>query len=141
METPDGMRQFITYHRKMFALMGGICLAILVVLGAVVRDNSLCAGFACGAAAQLIKFGFLDIASVRQLAAQREKAAAIQLKTSFLSLLVFGLALVPVYLYHFNIWAFAAGIFIPRIVLIADTYFRPNPFVSEDSAAEEAHDA
>lgn len=138
METPDGMRQFITYHRNMLIIMIGVCFVIAAVLAlAMGSDYSWSAGFAAGAAAQLFKFGFLDIAAIRKIAESKESAPTTQLKSSFLSLVVFGLGLAAVFTLNLNVWAFAAGIFIPRIILIADTYVRPDPFAAGAPKAEQ----
>lgn len=119
----------------MLLLMGGVCLAALSVLGFVMRhDFAWAGGFAAGAAAQIFKFAFIDLNTIRKIAVQRENAPATQLKASFLSLAIFAAALAAVYKFDLNIWACAAGILLPRIVLIVDTYVRPNPFASDASA-------
>lgn len=145
METPDGMRQFTAYHRHMLILMAGTCLAVFAALLAFMRGSyDWSCGFALGATAQLVKFGFIDIATIKKIAIQQERAASIQLKSSFLSLLLFGLALTGVFTFGLNVWAFAAGIFLPRLILIADTYIRPNPFPTiggEAGSREETLDA
>ncbi len=129
------MREFLQYHRRMFGLMCGVCLAVAVVLLAVMRlDWSWAGGFAVGATAQLFKFGFLDIAAIRKIAAEKDAAASTQLKSMFLSLVVFGLAVVVVYKLKLNVWSMAAGIFLPRIILLADAYIRPNLFKPEGKA-------
>ncbi len=132
------MREFLQYHRRMFVLMICVCLAATIGLGVSLRpDWSWAGGFAAGSAAQLFKFGFLDIAAVRKIAAEREAAASTQLKSMFLSLIVFGLAVVTVFKSQFNVWAMAAGIFLPRVILLIDAYVRPNPF-SRTAATDDA---
>lgn len=141
MDTSNGMREFLAYHKRMLGLMAGVCLAVLVVLLAALRpDYSLGGGFALGAAAQLFKFAVLDVGVVRRIVADGQRAATTQLKASFLSLVVLGAGLAAVFRFDFNLWAFAAGIFLPRLILIADSYLRPNPF-PETGNGEEAPDA
>ncbi|MCD8352337.1 MAG: hypothetical protein LUC93_17170 [Planctomycetaceae bacterium] len=140
MATPDSMQDFLRYHRRMFSLMIGVCLAVFVVLLAVMRhDMAWAGGFAAGAAAQLGKFGFLDVAVIKKIAAEKKDPAVTQLKAMFVSLALFGLAVVIVYTFGLNVWTMAAGIFLPRLILLADAYIRPNPFGNgtEDAAAEE----
>lgn len=140
MNTLDGMTQFLRYHRRMFHLMTGVCLAVPAALFALTRpDFSWAGGFAAGAAAQLLKFGFLDVAVVKKIAAEKKDPAATQLKAMFFSLVLFGLAVAAVYALGFNVWTMAAGIFLPRLILLADAYLRPNPFgnPAEDAAVVE----
>lgn len=133
----DSMRQFLAYHRRMLLLMGGVCLAISAALALAMRGHlDWAGGFAAGAAAQLLKFGWLDVAVVKKIAATREKAATTQLQSSFFSLLVFGAALFLVYKFDLYVWTFVAGVFLPRVILIADTYIRPNPFGAESPASD-----
>lgn len=137
MEAPDSMREFMAYHRRMLAVMAGICLAVFVILFAVMRDAPAWSlGFLFGATAQLVKFGYLDIATVTRIAADATRASVVQLKASFLSLALFALALVGVFKLDLNIWAFAAGVFLPRLILILDTYIRPNPFGPPPASAD-----
>ena len=129
MDAPDGMTDFLRYHRRMFALMAGVCLAVAATLAvAMWHDFAWAGGFIAGAAAQLLKFGLLDVAIIKKIAAEKKDPAATQLKAMFVSLLLFGLAVAAVYSLDFNVWAMAAGIFLPRIILLADAYIRPNPF-------------
>lgn len=129
MTTHDGMTAFLRYHKRMFTLMTGICLAVAAALLAIMRGApEWPGGFALGAAAQLLKFGLLDVAVVRKIAAEKRDPAATQLKTMFLSLVLFGLAVFAVLTLGYNVWAMAAGIFLPRLLLLADAYIRPNPF-------------
>ncbi|MCD8138226.1 MAG: hypothetical protein LUE17_00330 [Planctomycetaceae bacterium] len=140
MATPDSMQDFIRYHRRMFGLMIGACLAVFAVLLAVMRqDTAWAGGFAVGAAAQLVKFGFLDIAVIKKIAAEKKDPAVTQLKAMLVSLALFGAAVVFVYTFALNVWTMAAGIFLPRLILLADAYIRPNPFGTgtEAAAAEE----
>lgn len=129
MNEPEGMREFLIYHRRMLIGMIVACLAATVGLClATPGDFRLAGGFAAGAAAQLFKFGFLDVRIIRKIATERERTAATQMKAMFLSLVVFGLSLLATLRLGWNVWATAAGIFLPRLILIADTWFRPNPF-------------
>ncbi len=100
-------------------------------------------GFVAGAAAQLLKFAFLDVAIIKKIAAEKKDPATTQLKAMFVSLLLFGLAVAAVYSLGFNVWAMAAGIFMPRIILLADAYIRPNPFGTgtDGSGADSVEDA
>jgi hypothetical protein len=129
MDAPDGMTDFLRYHRHMLALLTGICLAAAAALAVAMRPGFAWAGgFAAGAAAQLLKFAFIDVAVIKKIAAEKKNPAATQLKAMFVSLLLFGLAVVVVFSRGFNVWAMAAGIFLPRLVLLADARLRPNPF-------------
>jgi phosphate/sulfate permease len=78
-----------------------------------------------------VKFGFVDAAVVRRLAEERKDAASVQLKATFFSLLLLGLAVAVAYAVGGNVWALAAGIFLPRAILVADAWLRPNPFPEE----------
>lgn len=132
----NSMNQFLAYHKRMLRVMVGISLAVAALILAVGRSNfAWTGGFVVGSAAQLLKFAFIDVAIVRKIALLREKAAAIQLKGSILSLAIFGAAVAVIYTCGFNVWAMAVGIFLPRIVLIADSYLRPNPFGSPREAS------
>lgn len=123
------MREFLGYHRRMFALMAVACLVVLAALIlSMPGDLAWAGGFAAGAVAQLFKFGVLDIAAIKKIASEQKNAATAQVKVMYLSLLVFGLAVAVVYKLGLNVWALAAGIFLPRLILVADTYIRPNPF-------------
>lgn len=129
MDPFDGMRQFLSYHRRMFGLCLAVAVAVTVFL-AIFRadDMGWAGGFAIGSLAQLFKFGFIDINVIKKLAIEKKNAASAQLKSMFLSLALFGLAVLFVYKLKMNVWAMAAGIFLPRLILVADTYIRPNPF-------------
>lgn len=131
----DGMRQFLDYHRRMFAVMALACAAALAGLAAAGfrGDWSWTLGFGVGAAAQLAKFRFIDAAAVQRLAAAGSSAAAEQLKATLCSLFVFGLAVAAAYALGGNVWALAAGIFLPRVILVADAWLRPNPFGSDNA--------
>lgn len=130
----DGMRRFLDYHRRMFAVMTLVCAAALAGLAAAGfrGDWSWALGFGAGAAAQLAKFRFIDVAAVQRLAAGNE-AAATQLKATLCSLFLFGLAVAAAYALGGNVWALAAGIFLPRVILVADAWLRPNPFGSDNA--------
>ncbi|MCL2000961.1 MAG: hypothetical protein FWG74_05965 [Planctomycetes bacterium] len=129
MDAPEGLRTFTKYHHRMLAIMTGACLGVTVILFALLRnDFAWCGGFAVGAAAQLFKFGVLDIAAIRRIAASSQGAAGIQMLTTLLSLAVFGLAGLCIWKADWNIWAMAAGIFVPRLILLADAYLRPELF-------------
>ncbi len=137
MNAPESLREFLGYHRRMLALMAGVCLAAAVALLALLRnDLAYSGGFAVGAAAQLFKFGVLDIGAIRRIAAAQQGAAAIQMRSTFMSLVVFGLAVVAVWKLGLNVWAMAAGIFAPRVILLADAYLRPNLFARPADGAE-----
>lgn len=123
------MEQFLQYHRRIFLVMAAVCLAVLAALWLGLRgDASWALGFACGAAAQLLKFGFIDVSVVRRLAAGGKGAETAQLKASLFSLLILGIAVAAVYKLGGNVWGMAAGIFLPRVILVADSWLRPNPF-------------
>lgn len=139
MDAPDSMREFLRYHRQMFTVMLAVCLAVAAALFVAMRpDYSRALGFAAGAAAQLLKFAILDVAVIRKIAVEKKDAAATQLKVMVLSLILFGAAVMLVHTMHGNIWAMAAGIFLPRIILLADTYIRPNPFGEASSGGTPA---
>lgn len=132
MDAFDSMKAFLAYHRHMF----GLCLAVAIgatVLLFLLRpdDPAWAGGFAIGSFAQLVKFGFIDINVIKKIAAERKNAPGIQLKAMFLSLAVFAVAVVASHSLKMNVWAMAAGIFLPRLILVADTYIRPDPFKHE----------
>ncbi len=125
------MEQFLSYHRKMFVLTAILCGAVAVGIGVLLPGDWLrLLGFLVGAAAQLIKFGFLDVSTVKRMAAAPDQAAKLQLRATFLSLLIFCLALAVAFKFSLDIWMVAAGIFLPRIILIIDSFVRPDPFTS-----------
>lgn len=129
MDAFDSMKAFLAYHRNMF----GLCLVVAVVatvLLAIVRQDDLAwaGGFAIGSLAQLFKFGFIDVNVIKKIAVEQKNAPGIQLKAMFMSLAVFAVAVLVVHSLTMNVWAMAAGIFVPRLILIADTYIRPDPF-------------
>lgn len=129
MDTSDSMNRFLAYHRRILGVMTGLSLAAAAFILAVTRPAfDWTGGFLAGSAAQLLKFAIIDVNIVKKIALLREKAATIQLKGSLLSLALFGLAVAVVFIFKLNVWAMAAGIFLPRIVLLADSYLRPNPF-------------
>lgn len=133
MGDPDGMRQFLRYHKRMFGIMVAVCVAVFAgLLIGMGGDASWALGFGFGAAAQLAKFGVIDVAVVKKVAAEKKDAAATQLKAMFFSLFIFGIAVIAVYKLGGNVWAMAAGIFLPRVILIADAWLRPNPFATEN---------
>ena len=90
-------------------------------------------GFAVGAAAQVTKFGFLDVSTIRNIAANPKNAAKTQLMAMFFTLIIFAAAIVCALRFRMNIWAMAAGIFLPRIILLADTFLRPDPFSGKEN--------
>ncbi|MDR3211488.1 MAG: hypothetical protein LBU79_06195 [Planctomycetota bacterium] len=131
------MEHFLRYHRQMFILTLVISLLALGGLAILLPgDYPRLAGFASGSVAQLLKFGLLDRATIQNIAKQPQNAARVQLRATFFGLVVFGLALVLVFSLHLDVWCLAGGIFLPRLVLLADSILRPNPFgeMSESSA-------
>lgn len=129
MNHTDGLDAFLAYHRKMFGLFIAAAAVVTVVLIILKRDDLAWAGgFAIGSLAQLFKFGFIDVNVVKKIAVEKKDAAGTQLKTMFLSLAVFAAAVLVVHKLKWNVWAMAAGIFLPRLLLLADAYVRPNPF-------------
>ncbi len=123
------MRRFLAYHRRMCAVLVLACGAVLAALLFAGRGGGPWAsGFGFGAAAQLLKFGFIDVAAVRKMAAGGRGAALFSIKALALSLALLGLAALAALRLGGNVWALAAGIFLPRMILVADTWFRPDPF-------------
>lgn len=138
MDGRDGMRQFLAYHRRMCVAMALACGVVLAGLLAAMRgDVSWALGFGIGAAAQMLKFGVIDVAVVKKLASGEKNAAAFQLKALGLSLAVLGLGVAAAVKLGGNVWSLAAGIFLPRMILVADTWIRPNPFAAEREAGIE----
>lgn len=128
-DVSESLREFTIYHRRIAAVQAMICLGVFALLAALMReDYTWWGGFAAGAVAQLAKFRFLDIAVIRKIAVEQKDAAATQLKAMIPALVLFGLAVAVVYILRLNVFAMAAGIFLPRLILIADSYIRPNPF-------------
>ncbi len=133
MDASESLSEFLAYHRRMTAVMTGACLAVLALLLAFGRgDLALAGGFAAGAAARLVKFRFLDLAVVRKIAVEKRAAAATQLKSMALWLALFMLAAAAVFAFRLNVWTMVAGIFLPPLILVADTYARPNLFARPD---------
>ena len=129
MDAPESMREFLGYHRRMVVLMSAICVVVVLLLAlAMPGDLSWAGGFAVGAAARLAKFGILDIAAIKKMAAERKDAALVQVKTMYLFLVILAAAGLLVYRLGLNVWAMAAGIFLPNVVLLAETWLRPNLF-------------
>ncbi len=123
------MEEFLAYHKKMFRISIIVCaVAAVAVLFLLPGDFPRFWGFIVGAAAQLAKFGFLDVGTVQRITADPDHAAKIQLRATLLSLVLFGIAIAIVFICKLNVWMLALGIFLPRLLLIADTFFRPNPF-------------
>ena len=129
------LNAFFSYHRRMTALMLAVCLAVEALLVFLAWHNpAWAAGFALGSAAQLFKFFFLDAALIRKIAAGNAKPASLQLKSTLLSLAVFGLMAAAGVKLGADIWAMAAGVFLPRLILLADAWIRPNPFAGAEGA-------
>lgn len=123
------MREFNQYHRRISVVMFMVCVVAFVALAVLRRgDLSWALGFGLGAAAQLVKFTLVDIAVVRKIAVERKDAAATQLKGMAVWLVLFALAALAVFTWRLNVWAMVAGIFLPRLILIADTRLRPDLF-------------
>ncbi|MCC8165115.1 MAG: hypothetical protein LIQ31_02935, partial [Planctomycetes bacterium] len=72
MEPSSGMRHFLLYHRRMVVVMTVVSAAVYLVLRLAFEDGSLSTGFLIGAVAQLLKFGFLDVAVVRKIAIEKK---------------------------------------------------------------------
>jgi hypothetical protein len=121
------MRQFIRYHRSLLVVMAAACAGGLACL-AVFGETQWWIGFGAGAAAQLFKFAFVDAAVVRRLAEGKTDVVAAQARGMIYSLIVFGIAVLAIYNFGGSVWAMAAGIFLPRVILIADTWLRPDLF-------------
>ncbi|MCC8116242.1 MAG: hypothetical protein LIP18_03675, partial [Planctomycetes bacterium] len=136
MEPSSGMRLFLQYHRRMVVVMTVVSAAVWLVLRLAFRDSGLSTGYLIGAAAQLLKFGIHHDAVVRKIAVEKKNAAATQLKTGAVTLLLFAAAALFVITNGLSVWAMAAGIFLPRLVLIADTYIRPNPFGTGEDGSD-----
>lgn len=123
------MEDFLSYQKKMLRISIAVCvIAAVAIIFLLPGDFPRLWGFVAGAAAQLAKFGLLDVGTVQRIAADPEHAAKIQLRATLLSLLLFGLAIAIVFVCRLNVWMLALGIFLPRMLLIADTFFRPDPF-------------
>lgn len=128
------MERFLVYHRRMFLISLAISVAAAVALALVLPgDWARLGGFVVGAAAQLFKFGFFDVATIQKMAAQPDRAPGIQLRSTVLSLILFGAAVAVVFWCRFDVWTMAMGIFLPRLILLVDTYIRPNPFGGDPS--------
>jgi hypothetical protein len=113
----------------MLIFMTAVCLVIAAAMFFLLPGQyGYLGGFVIGAAAQLIKFGFIDIGTIKRLAAQPDKAGKLQLRSTFLSLVLFGAAIALAFKLGMNIWAWAGGIFLPRLILLADAFVRPDPF-------------
>lgn len=130
----ESWQKFLRYHRRMLYLMLGVCAAAAAAfLIASGGDRSWTGGFVLGATAQVLKFGVLDLAVIRGVAAGNDRVARTQVMNMFFSLALFGLAALVTLRLDFSVWALAAGIFLPRLVLLADAKLRPNPFNTVDA--------
>lgn len=137
MTAPDSLKEITVYHRRMAAVMCGVCLVVAAALVLVQpNDMSLAGGFVLGAAARLVKFGFIDIAVIRKIAAERRDAAATQLKAMVVWMAIFAAAAFGTIKLGFNIWALVAGLFLPQLVLMADTWLRPNLFARAGDSSD-----
>ena len=128
------MEQFLLYHKRMFIIIlivsGMAALSLFVLMPG---DLSYGMGFVIGSAAQATKFGFLDVSTIRNIAANPKNAAKTQLMAMFFTLVIFSAAIALVLRFEMNVWAMAAGIFLPRIILLADTFLRPDPFSGKEN--------
>ncbi len=133
----ETVEQFLHYHKQIFSVMFLLCFVALAGMAAGAAGDASYApyalGFGLGAAAQLLKFRCVDSAVIRKIAVEKKDAAAVQLKAMGGSLLLFGIAVAAAHRWGGDIWAMAAGIFLPRLVLVADAWIRPNPFRTEDA--------
>ena len=123
------MEEFLLYHRRMFIIVlvvSGIAALSLFIL--LPGELSYGFGFLVGSAAQLIKFGFLDVSTIRTIAANPKDAPKAQLRAMVFTMIIFAVGIVIALRFRMNIWAMAAGVFLPRIVLLVDTFLRPDPF-------------
>lgn len=137
MQTPERMRDFIAYHRRMLIFMAAACAAVAVVLVLASPGNlEWAGGFAVGAGAQLFKSGVIDLGVIKRIASEQKNAATAQVKGMYLFLLVLAAAAYLVFTLRLNPWAMLAGIVLPRAILVADTYIRPNPFGRTEPAAD-----
>ncbi|MCC8181098.1 MAG: hypothetical protein LIP23_09355 [Planctomycetes bacterium] len=131
MSTSEGLREFLRYHRQMVIIMVCVCAAVLAgFLICMPAQPAWAGGFVLGAAAQLLKFALIDVATIKKVAANQADAPTAQLKALLFSLFLFGLAVVGVLYWQWSVWAMAVGIFLPRLILLADASIRPNPFAS-----------
>lgn len=136
------MEEFLVYHKRMFLLTGIVTiLAAVGIAIALPGDHARFWGFVIGAAAQLFKFGLLDVSTIKQMAASPDHAAKIQLRATLLGMAVFGVAVVLVFVLGFDVWTMAAGIFLPRIILLVDTFIRPNPFGDKTEGENRSDDS
>ena len=129
------MEQFLLYHKRMFIvilIVSGMAALFFFVL--MPGELSYGMGFLIGAAAQVTKFGFLDVSTIRNIAANPKNAAKTQLMAMFFTLIIFSAAIVLALRFKLNVWAMAAGIFLPRIILLADTFLRPDPFSNKGNS-------
>ena len=128
------MEQFLLYHRRMFFIVlivsGIVACSLFLILPS---EPTYALGFVAGAAAQLVKFGFLDVATVRNIAANPKGGAKVQLQAMVMTMIIFSIAIVVSLKVDFNVWTMAAGVFLPRIILLADTFLRPDPFSSREN--------
>lgn len=140
MEESEGLQSFLAYHRRMLAVMFGACLVVTVLLIAFAPGEwAWIGGFATGAAAQLLKFGIVDISVVKQVALHPDSEPWQRVKARYGTLALLVLAVILTLKFKLNPWALAAGIFLPRVLLLADTYLRPNVFATPSSAISEGN--
>ncbi|MDR2392204.1 MAG: hypothetical protein LBE84_11075 [Planctomycetota bacterium] len=129
MTAPESMREFLRYHQHMAVLMAVVALVVAAALAILFRPgHAWTVGFALGAGTQIFKFAVLDIRPILAVASGAAGPGRSQLRIMFLSLVLFGSMAAAGLWIGANIWAMAAGVFLPRLILLADTWFRPDPF-------------
>lgn len=138
------MKEFLAYQRT-------ILILIIVTTGAAVgsilitrpEHAAWAYGIAMGSAFGLIKFR-LDVLAILRFAQTIDTdAAKPAIKNYFLGIALMGAALILAMAFkqHFNMWATAIGLIIPKAILIADGLLRPGytpgPRVSEAGGNDE----
>lgn len=113
----------------MLIFMAVACMIVAIALLVISPGNpEWVGGFAAGALAQLFKSGVIDLGVIKKIAAEQKNAATAQVKGMYLFLLVLGCMAYIVFKLRLNPWAMLFGIVLPRAILVADAYIRPNPF-------------
>ncbi|MDR1612142.1 MAG: hypothetical protein LBT97_05090 [Planctomycetota bacterium] len=132
---PDGLREFLAYHRRMLILLTAVSASVSLGLLLLAHgDYALFGGFVAGASAQLLKFGILDVGVVKSMADHQGDAPMRQVKSRYGTLALFAVAIIVTIKFGFNVWAFAAGVVLPRVIFLADTFLRPNLFAKSRSS-------
>ena len=120
------------YAKSIFTVMVLVAAAATVGIAILGPANPKWVyGFALGAAGQLLKFRVIDVPTVIRIGTAPENAVKTQLLSTFMGFAILGSVFLIAILWRgsmFQPWMTLGGVLLPRLVLVADGYFRPNLF-------------